>query len=359
VSTTTRRATWAGLFAASLVLAACGGGGSETDTADEAPAPTLAPTTTAESTTTTTTLPPILAPLTGLPVDAEVTRPAMVVKIDNHPKARPQWGLNQADIVFEENVEMLTRFAAVFHSAGSDPVGPVRSGRSQDVDLLEAFNAPLFVWSGGNAEVTKLIRASTMVDLSHSAANEAGGYRREGSRPAPHNLLAETTKLWTLAPEGAQPPQPQFVYRAADEAIPATARETGGVKLSMDGVRVLWEWNAEFSRFLRSQDDKPHVDVDDVRVNAANVVVLYVQYPKSGYSPVAKTKGSGEAWVFTAGKLFQGTWERLDAAEPFTLKDTAGNVIKLTPGNTWVELTRTGKGVSYLPDTDPASFKYP
>jgi hypothetical protein len=235
----------------------------------------------------------------------------------------------------------------------------VRSGRKQDVDLLESFNAPLFAWSGGNAEVTKLIRASTMVDLSHSAANEAGGYRRESSRSAPHNLLAETTKLWTLAPEGAQPPQPQFVYRAADEAIPATARETGGVKLSMDGVRVLWEWNAEFSRFLRSQDDKPHVDVEDVRVNAANVVVLYVQYSKSGYSPVAKTKGSGEAWVFTAGKLFQGTWERDDAAKPFTLKDTAGNAIKLTPGNTWVELVRVGNGVSFLPGTDPTSFKYP
>ncbi|MFM8266061.1 MAG: DUF3048 domain-containing protein [Acidimicrobiia bacterium] len=136
MSTTTRRATWAGLFAVSLVLAACGGGGSETDTTDEAPAATLAPATTAESTTTTTTLPPILAPLTGLAVDAAITRPALIVKIDNHPKARPQWGLNQADIVFEENVEMLTRFAAVFHSSGSDPVGPVRSGRKQDVDLL-------------------------------------------------------------------------------------------------------------------------------------------------------------------------------------------------------------------------------
>jgi hypothetical protein len=314
---------------------------------------------TAESTTTTTTIPPILAPLTGLAVDAPITRPALVVKIDNHPKARPQWGLNQADIVFEENVEMLTRFAAVFHATDSDPVGPIRSGRRQDVDLLESFNAPLFAWSGGNAEVTKLIRASTMVDLSHSAANDAGGYRRESSRSAPHNLIADTSKLWTLAPEGAAPPQAQFAYRAADEAIPATARETAGIKLSMDGVRVLWEWSAEFSRFLRSQDDKPHVDVEDVRINAANVVVLYVQYSKSGYSPVAKTIGSGEAWVFTAGKLFQGTWERDDAGKPFTLKDTAGNEIKLTPGNTWVQLPRIGKGVSYLPGTDPTTFAYP
>ena len=355
---TSRRVLQVGGLTALLVVAACSGGsggsGDESATQD-----TAAPATTAESTTTTTTIPPILAPLTGLTVDAPITRPALVVKIDNHPKARPQWGLNQADIVFEENVEMLTRFAAVFHTTDSDPVGPIRSGRRQDVDLLESFNAPLFAWSGGNAEVTKLIRASTMVDLSHSAANDAGGYRRESSRSAPHNLIADTSKLWTLAPEGAAPPQSQFAYRAADEAIPATARETAGIKLSMDGVRVLWEWSAEFSRFLRSQDDKPHVDVEDVRINAANVVVLYVQYSKSGYSPVAKTIGSGEAWVFTAGKLFQGTWERDDAGKPFTLKDTAGNEIKLTPGNTWVQLPRIGKGVSYLPGTDPTTFAYP
>ena len=355
---TSRRVLQVGGLTALLVVAACSGGSG--GSGDESATPdTAAPTTTAESTTTTTTIPPILAPLTGLAVDAPITRPALVVKIDNHPKARPQWGLNQADIVFEENVEMLTRFAAVFHTTDSDPVGPIRSGRRQDVDLLESFNAPLFAWSGGNAEVTKLIRASTMVDLSHSAANDAGGYRRESSRSAPHNLIADTSKLWTLAPEGAAPPQAQFAYRAADEAIPATARETAGIKLSMDGVRVLWEWSSEFSRFLRSQDDKPHVDVDDVRINAANVVVLYVQYSKSGYSPVAKTIGSGEAWVFTAGKLFQGTWERDEAGKPFTLKDTAGNEIKLTPGNTWVQLPRIGKGVSYLPGTDPTTFAYP
>ena len=132
--TLARRVSTIGGIAAVILVTACGGG---TDGAsDEAATPeTVAPATTvAETTTTTTTIPPILAPLTGLPVDAPLTRPALVAKIDNHPKARPQWGLNQADIVFEENVEMLTRFAAVFHTNDSDPVGPIRSGRKQDVD---------------------------------------------------------------------------------------------------------------------------------------------------------------------------------------------------------------------------------
>lgn len=356
MNTFRRRGLVVGSLVASLFLAACGAGGESSTDEESVVAET---TTVVETSTTTTTIPPILAPLTGLPVSTEIARPALVVKIDNHPKARPQWGLNEADIVFEENVEMLTRFAAVFHSADSDPVGPIRSGRKQDVDLLESFNAPLFAWSGGNSEVTKLIRASTMVDLSVTTANDEGGYRRESSRSAPHNLVAETSKLWTLAPEGSQPPIAQFLYRSSTESIPPTARENGGLKLSMDGVRVLWEWSPEFSRYLRSQDDQPHVDAADVRVNAANVVVLYVSYGKSGISPVAKTIGSGEAWVFTAGKLFQGTWERANAASPFTLKDTAGAAIKLSPGNTWVELARSGKGAAYDPGIDPTSFKYP
>jgi hypothetical protein len=338
--------------ALAVVAAACGGSGSDEVAVDES-------TTTVEATTTTTTLPPILAPLTGLPVSEEITRPALVVKIDNHPLARPQTGLSRADIVFEENVEMLTRFAAVFHSNDSDPVGPIRSGRKQDVDLLESLNRPLFAWSGGNAQVTNEIRNSTMVDLSHSVANTDGGYYRESSRKAPHNLYAETSKLWTLAPEGALPPAAQFTFRGAGESVPDTAKDTGGVKLTMDGVKVHWEWSPDFLTFVRSQDDKPHVDIDDTRISAANVVILYVAYGKSGISPVAKTVGQGEAWVGTAGKLFQGTWSRATAGEPFALKDTSGNVIALTPGVTWVELVRVGKGVSYLPGTPGDSVTYP
>ncbi|MDA3041643.1 MAG: DUF3048 domain-containing protein, partial [Actinomycetota bacterium] len=251
------------LFAAGVIVASCSG--SSDSSSPESVESTVA--SVEETTTTTTTIPIVRAPLTGAqaPDETVIGRPAMVVKIDNHPRSRPQWGLNQADIVFEENVEQLTRFAAVFQSQGSDPVGPVRSGRLQDIDLLASLNAPLFVWSGGNAKVTSAIRKSTMIDLSHSAANEAGGFRRESSRVAPHNLVAETSKLWTLAPADAKPPVPQFEYRADGETVPTDSKPSGAVKISMDGVDVMWEWSPENLTFLRSQDDKPHVDMDDVR----------------------------------------------------------------------------------------------
>ncbi|MFZ9370072.1 MAG: DUF3048 domain-containing protein, partial [Ilumatobacteraceae bacterium] len=106
-----QKQTLVALVAAGLLVASCSG--STESSSSESVESTVA---SVEDTTTTTTITIVRAPLTGAqaPDETVIGRPAMVVKIDNHPKARPQWGLNQADIVFEENVEQLTRFAAVF-----------------------------------------------------------------------------------------------------------------------------------------------------------------------------------------------------------------------------------------------------
>ncbi|HEY1279471.1 MAG TPA: DUF3048 domain-containing protein, partial [Acidimicrobiales bacterium] len=139
---------------AALVAAACSGGSkaAEPTTTATTPAPTTTTSTSTTSTTvaaTTTTAPVARYALTGLPVDDPATqnRPALVVKIDNHPEARPQTGLNQADVVYEEMVEGITRFFAVFQSADSTPVGPIRSARTTDVNIVAGLSKPLFAWS--------------------------------------------------------------------------------------------------------------------------------------------------------------------------------------------------------------------
>ncbi|HEV7887212.1 MAG TPA: DUF3048 domain-containing protein, partial [Acidimicrobiales bacterium] len=159
-----------------LVLAACGGG--------KKAATTTTTSTTAASTTTTagTGFPAGAAPLTGLPAKPELLgRAALVVKIDNAPKARPQKGLLQADVVIEEKVEDgVTRFFTIFQSQDADPVGPVRSARTTDITLVTPLNRPLFSYSGTNATFQKLISAAPLVDVGHNAAS--GEYRRDGSR---------------------------------------------------------------------------------------------------------------------------------------------------------------------------------
>ena len=152
-----------------------------------------------------------VAPLTGLPaLAADVARSAMVIKVDNHPRARPQTGLDQADIVFDLRAEGITRFAAVFQSNIPEPVGPVRSSRTSDFDLLRGFDTPIYGSSGGNDHVTNGLRGLPIVELTNRTRNE---YFRDFSRPAPHNLYINGSDLYDLAPTDLPNPQPWFEYR--------------------------------------------------------------------------------------------------------------------------------------------------
>jgi hypothetical protein len=308
-------------------------------------------TTSSTSTTTTTTIPPVpRQPLTGVPLASEadiLPRPALVVKIDNVGSARTRHnGLAVADIVFEEIVEgNQTRFAAVFHSRDSDPVGPIRSGRSQDVDLLTSLNRPLFAWSGGNPTVERAIANSTFVDLNpdHTPAY----YRGPGS--APHNLYSGTPRLWQEVPFGHPgPPPQQFDYLAEGETF--TGDPVAGVDARVGGLDVSWDWSPENAAFMRSQGGRQHVDQQHGPIGAANVVLMVVEYfpdPAETRSPMALTLGNGPAYIFSDGKVIEARWSRLAPTDPIRLQATGtGEIIPINPGNTWVELMRAGENPS-------------
>jgi len=347
------RLVW--LAALAAVAAACSGGGATAPSTSTSTLP--APTTVADTAGTTVAPDPgstttvyrgPVYPLTGLPVTdpAAAARPALVVKIDNHALARPQSGLNEADIVYEEMVEVQTRFAAVFHSHGADPVGPIRSGRTQDIDLLGSLNKPLFAWSGGNANVTFAINSSDLISLNNvnPTTQKEGGFFRDANRKGPHNLYATTSKLWALAPPGAAPPVAQFRYRGAGDHLAGDA--ASGVEGDIFGLAIRWEYDAAKGVYLRTSDGVEHRDALDGQVNTDNVVVLSVVYKPSGAdarSPEAQTVGSGDAMVFTQGVVVHGTWTRATRLAPFTLTDDSGNPILLTPGRSWVELASPDK----------------
>jgi hypothetical protein len=286
-------------------------------------------------------------PLTGLPIEdpALAARPALVVKIDNHSEARPQFGLNAADIVFEENVEKLTRFAAVFQSTDAERVGPVRSGRTQDVALLGSLNKPLFAWSGGNGNVTQAINESDLVNLSHPLLGSAGGYYRQfrGKEKLEHTLYNSTPALYAYTPVYAPPPPQQFTYRKTGEA--AAGDPSAGVDVVMDGVNVHWQYDTASGTYQRFMNGQPHNDATLGQVNAVNVISLVVDYvpsPADARSPEAQTEGTGEVFVFSGGNVMRGTWTRDDRLKPFTFTGADGKPILLAPGRTWVELARVG-----------------
>ena len=324
---------------------------------------TTTSTSTTAAPTTTTTVPVVVAPLTGLPgISADRrTRPAVVVKLDNvEPKARPQWGLNEADVVYEERVEgSVTRLLAIFHSADAAPVGPVRSARTSDIALFSALHHPYFVWSGANPTFAARVRAAAMFDAGYDARSDA--YFREGSRPAPDNLLLKGTgDLAAIPNPGSAPPPALFGYRAKGKPV-AHLEAVGGAAVnfgSMAGAAPTeWRWNG--SGWARTQNGTPHVDVAGVQVAPANVVIQFVTYAPTDVTdqfgvaiPEAQLVGEGEVWVLTGGNgspagLVQGRWQKpaVDAVTTYT--DVDGKPILLTPGRTWVVLPSPG-GASRL-----------
>jgi Protein of unknown function (DUF3048) N-terminal domain/Protein of unknown function (DUF3048) C-terminal domain/Abnormal spindle-like microcephaly-assoc'd, ASPM-SPD-2-Hydin len=292
--------------------------------------PGAAPTTAASTTTTsglstTTSLP--TWPLTGIGVSPW---PALVVVVDN-VDAEPQTGLNLADIVFELIYEGRTsRFLAVFNSMEANPVGPIRSARLHDIDLLLSLNDPAIAYSGANEGVNAALEAAGFELLGQ----DAPGFFRDEELQPPHNLFANTNELWPqlVSSGNAVPILPYVPYgQAADGTAVAFA------EVMVGDVAVRWDWDPAKGLFLRSQDGSPH-ELTEGQASADNVVVLVTQYglnPDGG--PNAETVGSGAAYIYTDGRKLEGTWSRQSPQDPFTF-EADGQPLLLAPGRTWVEI---------------------
>ena len=256
--------------------------------------------------------PPTMAasPLTGLPMDIVGSkRPVLVVKIDNAPKARPQIGLNQADVVFEEGVEGgITRFAALFHSEMSKPVGPVRSARSTDIKIVSAFHHPLFAYSGANALFQQYVAEAPLVDVGVDKYPDR--YHRDNGRSSPYNLFSDTETLLDLAPDGSVPPPVLFAFRspgAAPSGPGAHAVTHARVWWQASKMtEAIWDWDPTAKGWRRTQNGETHVDAAGRQVTPANVVVQFVSYHDTGLVdssgtsvPEADVVGEGDAWVLT------------------------------------------------------------
>jgi len=337
-----------------IAAVALNGGG---DDKAAAPVPSSSTSTTAKARITTTTQPPTgpVAPLTGLrqATAATATRPAVAVKVDNLDAAResavPQSGLPKADVVFEEVVEgNITRLVGVFQSQSPGRAGPVRSARTTDVHLLPQFGKVLLAWSGGNDGVVAAVRSSPfIIDMGFDRATSA--YARDHSRRAPHNLYVNVDQLWGMAPAGTPPPTPLFQFRRAGQVNQAGAVPAAGVDLTWGGggasSPVGWRWDHTLKLYKRSQRGRPHLDADGTQLGAQNVVVLitpYGQSPADLRSPEALTVGSGEAFVYTNGRVIHGRWDRPAEDRPATLTADSGAPILLTPGQSWIELPKAG-----------------
>lgn len=333
------------LTAAALVLglgalAACGGGGHHPKASPSpsltSPSPTPAPTKTVAAT----------CPLTGLTPSAAQNRerPALAIKIDNVDVARPQSGVDKADVVVEELVEGgLTRLFAVFQCDSAPRVEPIRSARSSDADLLALLHGSVFAFSGANPRALPPIRANgDAVMISYDSLGQF--FHRDGSRPAPHNVYSSTDTLLAAGQarrRGMGAPPPMFTYGVLGSTPSKSARV---VSMRWPQASAAWTWNG--AGWQRTQNGTPDVLTDGHRVSAANVVIMSILIGSTGIrdvlgnsSPLDITVGGPRpVWVLRDGKVIRGSWKRRSIGSGWRLTDAKGHVIPLKPGRTWVEL---------------------
>ena len=286
-------------------------------------------------------------PLTGVPADEVGNWPILVIKIDNHERARPQYGLNAADVVFEEIVEGgLTRLAALYHSNEADTVGPIRSVRTSDFNLLQNLNRPLFANSGGNQDVLRLLQEINFVDVSSNAAR--GVYRRLEERPSPHNLVSDTKSLRDVGADRGQGGTPPIMFERNDSnnQTQISSIPVRGVDLDYGSTFVQYRWEQNRLGWLLSQNGSPHADSDGLQIAPEVLVIQIVSYTRSaadGRSPEVVLVGTGRALFLFDGILIEGTWERSEATDVTRFFDRDGNAVIFPKGSVWIALPRVGQ----------------
>jgi hypothetical protein len=355
-STRTAAAVAASLVAVAALVAVAvvllRGGGEEPEEA--APPTEEAPTTeevTEEATEEATEEGPTY-PLTGLPMEQDPERPALIVKVSNSPEARPWTGLDEADVVYEELVEFgVTRFLAVLHSQLPEVLGPVRSARPVDAQIAAGYATPGFAYSGGRDEVHALLRNAPIVVISEGAApgffrDNAGRYASDPV--APHNLFLRPEEALEVVVDRGAEVLGDLGWDFDDG--PPDGDDGPGTELEVamsDSFTTGWTYDAPAGRYRRSQNGRPSLVTGPGEIGAANVVVLAVRHyvGDSGY-PETDVLGEGDALILRDGRRYLARWSKPTATDALTLRTADDEVFPLKPGPTWILLP------DELPDPD-------
>lgn len=320
-----------------VAFASCGDDGGDEEVAST--------TTTTRERVTTTTGAPVLAPLTGLPDPTGTSqgRGALAVKIDNANLGRrpPQAGLDVADVVYEEPVEGITRFLAVFHSTLPERAGPVRSTRFIDPGIVWHLGG-LYVYSGGTEDKVAAIRNSPVQTVDENGLQASGARVRDPNFRAPHNLFVVPETLWAWDQvRDRTPPQPLFEFLdpgASFVGDPASVVEIPTLS------RARYTWDEAAGAWARealtggSDGAVAHLAESGEQIAPTNIVVQVIP----GLDDASVLTGEGPAWVCSQGSCATGTWSRASLDVPTVFRGPGGEPLAVTPGTTWVHLLTSG-----------------
>jgi Protein of unknown function (DUF3048) N-terminal domain/Protein of unknown function (DUF3048) C-terminal domain len=276
----------------------------------------------------------LYSPFTGEPVKS--LGPVLAVKIDNIVYARPQTGLTAADIVYVLPVEGgLSRFMAIFSSHFPPVIGPVRSARQDDIDLLRQFGRPAFAFSGAQPQLLPVVEHARIADLYSGLV---GGYYRNYNRIAPYNLYAITRDLLAEAKGASKAHNIGFRFGPP----PAGGRVVSSESVSYPAASFTFRWSAARRRWLVWMDGARAASTEGPQLSAATVVIQHTIVRTSPFReygtrpPFAVTTGSGTALVLRDGRAYRVHWARPNDYAGTTFTTDSGQPMTFARGQVWI-----------------------
>ncbi|MBX3312540.1 MAG: DUF3048 domain-containing protein [Microbacteriaceae bacterium] len=291
------------------------------------------------------------APLTGVALDPQaLSSSAISAKVDNHPSARPQWNLSKADLVWEELVEGgLTRYVPTWHSNIPEKIGPVRSIRPMDPDIISPIGG-VVAYSGGQQKYVQMMQRTVVQNAIHGYSSLSSYIFRDRSKPSPHNVQVLAKKLIAEKFATVAPPKNQFAF--GFDLEDATAFQNGTVANTVNlkysnASQPSYQYDSSTQKYLRFQLGKADFDAEGVRLSATNIIVLRVRISIDGHVPKTELIGSGSGYVFSGGKAIAINWSKSSMNDQIVLKDADGLIVRLAPGTTWIHPVPTTGTVSF------------
>jgi hypothetical protein len=281
-------------------------------------------------------------------------KPVLIVKVDNTGWAQPHEGLTAADLIYIEPVEWgLNRIAAVFSSQLPSRVGPVRSARISDIDLIAQFDRPAFAFSGAQAKLLPLLAEAPFYDVS--GLLDGAGYTIDSTRKSPYNAFIDPSVLLNQrAPEASIAKDIGFVF---SDAPPAGGSAASAVRVKWYGSQVDFNWSVDSNDYVVSFNGKPARAVESsTGQHAATVVIQYVDQKDSefgdmygGKTPVVSSVGTGEAVVLRDGQMWETTWTRATPQEGTVFTRADGSRMPFDIGQIWIVLYENDKEARITP----------
>ncbi len=272
--------------------------------------------------------------------------PILAVKIDDTSAAHPQAGLEDADIVYIEQVEGgLTRLAAIFSSKLPAVIGPVRSARISDLEILEQFGRVAFAYSGAQRKLLPVIAAANLENLG-AQRQSPKIYTTDPVRRPPTAMMLQAQKLMANVAEAQLPVAVSKPVGWSFGEKPETGTAISSVKVSWPAHSYIANWSKTEKRWLLEYKDAANLSASGVHLGPTTFVIQLVSITDSiyrdkggGVTPYSQTVGTGKGFILRDGLAIAATWSRPSGEQGTTWKTLAGEEIKFAPGQIWIALT--------------------